>query len=371
MQASPDSLLINEASPDTPLWVSKVLSCAEYFYTRRSGIIIVTIFHFAGCALAVWSAINAAQTVGLAHSPVCAARACLFFELSCLCLFCDFLSMLVFNRIPELPTVFTASKQALALAHKQLVELPVMIMIGLLFQLLPVVVWLKGFTSGFSGSGVTILAVVLVTLPHNILNQLSFSFWATQNEAEQRRFEKALVSGHFSYDDAVTAYRTINASRRVLAKQLRLGAACFFFIFMISQAVLLYDYELRPWGSPALLVLFCTQTLAFLLFMTPWIGLHDWPDQLIEAMMDSTELAWTPGEKTNFAALVGATKTKIALFGFEMTPGFRTALPLVFFGWWLYMTELRQFHGFGGFSFDFPQCYNATPSGEHHHGPDW
>ena len=43
-----------------------------------------------------------------------------------------------------------------------------------------------------------------------------------------------------------------------------------------------------------------------------------------------------------------------------------SALPLVFFGWWLYMTELRQFHGFQGFSFDFPQCYNATPSHEHH-----
>ena len=47
-------------------------------------------------------------------------------------------------------------------------------------------------------------------------------------------------------------------------------------------------------------------------------------------------------------------------------PSATAALPLVFFGWWLYMTELRQFHGFQGFSFDFPQCYNATPSHEHH-----
>ena len=62
----------------------------------------------------------------------------------------------------------------------------------------------------------------------------------------------------------------------------------------------------------------------------------------------------------------------VTLFDWEMTPGFRTALPLVFFGWFLYMTELKQFHNFNGFPFD-QACsgINATEGGgghEPHHG---
>ena len=49
---------------------------------------------------------------------------------------------------PELPSVFSGGKQTLALAHKQLLETPVVMLIGLLFQLLPTVVWLKGSTTG-------------------------------------------------------------------------------------------------------------------------------------------------------------------------------------------------------------------------------
>ena len=283
-------------------------------------------------------------------------------------LFCDFCSMLYFSSSPELPNIFSGSKRALAIAHKQLLELPVVVLVGMLFQLLPTVGWLQGFSRGLApgpglGAGVLIIVVFLLSIPHNLLNQLSFAFWAAHNEAEQARFKEQLVTGQFGYDAAVTAYHGLNTNRRALAKSLRIGAAPFFVFFMLSQAVLLYDFELRPWGNAALAVLFVTNALAFLIFMTPWIGLHDWPDELITALMDSTELAWSPTERTNFAALVGATKTKIHLFQFEMTPGLRTALPLVFFGWWLYMTELRQFHGFQGFSFDFPQCYNATPSG--------
>ena len=64
-------------------------------------------------------------------------------------------------------------------------------------------------------------------------------------------------------------------------------------------------------------------------------------------------------------------QVRIALWDIEMSPSFRTAFPLIFFGWFLYMTELKQFHNFQGFPFDFPMCYNATDGEEevpHHHG---
>ena len=49
----------------------------------------------------------------------------------------------------------------------------------------------------------------------------------------------------------------------------------------------------------------------------------------------------------------------MCLLEFEMSASFRTAIPVFFFGWWLYLTELRQFHEFNGFPFD-QACGNFT-----------
>ena len=137
----------------------------------------------------------------------------------------------------------------------------------------------------------------------------------------------------------------------------------------LYQAVVLYDFEIRPWsGWPFALIYICT-ALTIIFTMTPWLVHNDWPDEFVAEMFESTELAWTPGEKSNFAALVGGTKVKISLFDFEMSHSFRIALPLLFFGWWLYITELKQFHNFQGFPFD-QICFNVTVAEEepeHHH----
>ena len=86
--------------------------------------------------------------------------------------------------------------------------------------------------------------------------------------------------------------------------------------------------------------------------------------------MESTELTWAPSDRTNFVTLVSTTKVHIAFFDFEMTPGFRTGICIFFFGWWLYITELKQFHAFMGFPFD-QVCFNVTAEedgGHEHHG---
>ena len=99
MQVSPESLLpINEPPSDTPPWVSKFLGYAACVFQRSPGRYVAVLFHLVGLALAALSAVEAAQAVGLAHSGVCAVRACLFWELSCLMIFCDFCSMLYFSN---------------------------------------------------------------------------------------------------------------------------------------------------------------------------------------------------------------------------------------------------------------------------------
>ena len=140
---------------------------------------------------------------------------------------------------------------------------------------------------------------------------------------------------------------------------------------MLMMAIVLYDFEIRPWGGWHLAFIYAMAAISLVLQLTPFISLHAWPEAHGVEMMESTELAWSPSERSNYVALVTATKVHVKVFDFEMTPGLRTGLPLVFFGWFLYMTELKQFHGFTGFPFD-QVCFNATEEGgggEHgHHG---
>ena len=114
--------------------------------------------------------------------------------------------------------------------------------------------------------------------------------------------------------------------------------------------------------------MFVSNTLIVLVGFQEYVGLNDWPDECARELMESAELGWTPSEKTDFVTHVRVTHVHFQLFGFEMSRGFRMAVPILFFGWWLYMTELRQFHSFDGFPFD-QVCYNATGSGGggHHH----
>ena len=46
-----------------------------------------------------------------------------------------------------------------------------------------------------------------------------------------------------------------------------------------------------------------------------------------------------------------------------MTHGARKAIMLAFFGWWLFVTELQQFHEYDGFEFDKQCIGNATHRG--------
>ena len=44
------------------------------------------------------------------------------------------------------------------------------------------------------------------------------------------------------------------------------------------------------------------------LSLDPFLSLHDWPDELATEVMESTELAWSPSDKSNFVVLVTTTR---------------------------------------------------------------
>lgn len=79
------------------------------------------------------------------------------------------------------------------------------------------------------------------------------------------------------------------------------------------------------------------------------LSFNEWPEELLAAMMESRELSWPIAERQYFVTHVQVTRQALSYFDFEFSSSFRKAVPIFFFGWLLYMTELRQFHEFNGF----------------------
>ena len=78
------------------------------------------------------------------------------------------------------------------------------------------------------------------------------------------------------------------------------------------MAIVLYDFEIRPWSGWPFFVIYVTQALGVILQFIPWLALHDWPNTLCAELMESSKLAWSPSDRTNFVTLVQSTKVRIA-----------------------------------------------------------
>ena len=349
----------DESPSTTPDWVPRVVKWTSVIH-RPVVKLGLTAMHFAIFAYAAYATTDAAIAAGYAHTRGCAARASLFYIIGCIMMPLDWVSMVILQD-KELPSPWAPmSKTTLAALHETLSALPATLVVIVIMQMGPVMLWLGG--EGLSAWIPALCLQVLGFILHNLCNALTFNFWAVHNGMTQAHFTRRVTTGELTYEEAVSAYMAVNQQRKALARALSFASVTFMLIFAY-MAVVLYDFEIRPWGGWQFVLVYVSNCLILILTMNPWLSLNDWPEEFCAEMLDSTELAWTPGERSNFAALVTGTKVKISVLDFEMTHGFRTALPLVFFGWFLYMTELREFHDFQGFPFD-QVCYNAT-AGEH------
>ena len=355
-------LLVNEPLPfeqqDTPSWVGSVQCKTSGLRTVPGKLAVLTLTIGLESAVAYGFA-DASVTAGYVHSTSCGFRASLF-----LCIFAcaNVLDVAMSLRClgdKSMPSAWDQTKQAMSAVHKGIVEAAPVAVIGLLIMFGPVIVWL--WESGTAMIYPIVLQFVESSL-HTVIGALTYSFMACHCEMTQSKFLRRLVTGELSYETAVSEYALVNKERKGLSRALG-GFQLSFALFMLAMATVLYDWEIRPWGGWHFALIYIMYALSLVMQLSPWFTLHDWPDDLCKELMESTELAWSPSDRSNFATLVTTTQVPIAFFDFEMTPGLRTGLPLVFFGWFLYMTELKQFHGFSGFPFD-QVCFNATAAAE-------
>ena len=354
-----------EDNPELPRWVTRALA-ASIIVHRPPVQVLLVLFHL-GCHIyGAYAAMEAAVAMGYADSVwPCGFRASLFFTAGCALMVVDWIVTLIAMKDKGMVSPWDNTKQAKAAVHKVLSEFVVVVIFSWLILWVPVVIWLRNAIDKFI---VALILMLIAELFQQFGTCFSYSFWAVHNEMTQEKFAKQLVAGELAYEEAATAYCSVNQERKAVARGL--GAVSFAMAFYaLMMAIVLYDFEIRPWSGWPFFVVYVTQALGVILQFIPWLALHDWPNKLCAELMESAQLAWSPSDRTNFVTLVQSTKVRIALWDIEMSPGFRTAFPLIFFGWFLYMTELKQFHNFQGFPFDFPMCYNATDGeeGGHHH----
>ena len=346
--------LLHTAVGETPAWVGRVVKATSAIQ-RWPAQLVALAFHWASFAYSAYAATKAAHKAGIvspglgfSDSPACAARASLFYSISCAMMGVDFLYFFVMMRDKELTSVWAApTKQILRAAHKTLTEAPVMLLARLVLNWVPILVWLRDALGTFAPAFCLAFAA---TIGQNTMNALTFNFWAAHNGLSQSAFTARLVTGELTYEQAVSDFARVNSERKAVARGLRAARLTMIF-YMLSMAVILYDFEIRPWAGLPFAIIYACNVISFVLMLEPFLALHDWPDELCAALMESTELAWGPSERTNFVALVSTTKVKITLWDFEMSPAFRTALPLVFFGWWLYFRRFSD-RAAMGFPFD-------------------
>ena len=361
-------LLVNEPQtheqPDAPAWVSGVIRKASVISHSTVQLLAVVLLGgvYAGV---VYGSADATVAAGYVHTIPCGFRASLFILVSAVMNWIDFVGMLIIMCDKDLPSAWDQTKQAAHAMSKSLSEALPVFMVAFTISMGPVIVWLWAGISHF----VYAICLQILGMAMNItLATFTYSFWSAHCEMSQAKLTKRVVTGELSYETAVTEYAVVNKERKALSRGLG-KMQCSFGLYLLLMAVVVYDWEIRPWGGWHFALIYCLYALTLVLQLSPWFALHDWPDEFCREMMESAELAWSPSDRSNFATLVTTTKVRIALFDFEMTPGLRTGLPLVFFGWFLYITELKQFHGFTGLPFD-QMCFNASVADEgggHHH----
>lgn len=363
--ASRGEPLVNEPmheQQDIPAWVGSVIRTTSGIRTLPGQLMCLALVIGLEAVVAYGFA-DASVAAGYVHAMPCGFRASLF-----LCLFAvmnvfDTAAMLRGMADKDMPSPWDQTKQAMSAVHKGFVESGPVVVVGMAIMFGPVVVWL--WESGTAMIYPLVLQFVESAM-QSLLGALTFNFMACHAETSQSKLLRRLVTGELSYEAAVAEYALVNKERKGLSRALRRFQFSFA-LFMLGMAVVLYDWEIRPWGGWHFALIYVVYSLSLILQLSPWFALHDWPDELCSELMESTELAWSPSDRSNFATLVTTTRVSIALFDFEMTPGLRTGLPLVFFGWFLYMTELKQFHGFAGLPFD-QMCFNHTSAEGGGHG---
>ena len=339
--------LLGTADGDLPRWMARLQAASKPLYSTGTQL-AVALFSAALIGSSAVAVAHGALESGHAHSTGCAVRASLYWVVMSVQVFADLISMFCFMHDPSLPTVYDADANTEAI-RRSFADFPTNFVVVLVLNLTPTLLWLR---NGGLAMGAIVVGLVALWLPIYLVATCQFSYLAQLATVSQEGMEKALEEGHLSYDAALDMYNEVKAVRRVASSMLTKTCNIIFPLYLFSMGVMLYDFELMPWGHWPLGLAFLTNMVAMMAFMEPFVGLNDWPDKFARLVMEARALGWTPTDRTNFVTYVKTTRVHVRFLEFEMGHSFRVALPAFFFGWWLYVTELRQFHAFAGLPFD-------------------
>ena len=246
-----------ERQMDAPTWVTKFIVLTSVF-RRGPMFALLTLQHFACFAFWAYSIVHASFTAGLVHEKDCAPRAGLFAIVLSLVQPVDWLATFLAGRNEALPNAWVPSKEVVTAVHRTLQEAGGAVVVSIVLTFIPVVLWVREGIDTMFVLG-AIAGVLGVTI-HSVWIAVTFNFWIAHHELAQGRFTKRLITGELGYEQAVAEYATINNGRKAVSGAMKLAGPTMA-TYLLGMAVVLYDFEIRPWGTWPLVVFFITNAL--------------------------------------------------------------------------------------------------------------
>ena len=231
LEAESEALLDQEDA--APPWAATVIKAA-FVFRRRPGVqALVTAAYFGVMIYTAWVTTRSVQVAGLADSAGCAVRASMAMWTMLLCLTQDWCMMVIKLWDPALPCALSdSSKMSRDAAHASFAMFPAIVVIGWVFQVGPIMLWLRHGLADFASAAVLLCLLGPV---HGALNTVTFNFWAFYVQQWQREFQTAISNNEQSYAVAVVSYSRLNACRKKVTEALELSTLGFMIFFLMSQ----------------------------------------------------------------------------------------------------------------------------------------
>ena len=232
LEAESETLLDQEDA--APPWAETAVIKAAFVFRRRPVVqALVTAAYFGVMIYTAWVTTRTVQVAGLADSVGCAVRASMATWTMLLCVTQDWCMMVIKLWDPALPcALFDSSKLSREAAQASFSMFPAIVVIGWVFQVGPILLWLRHGLADFASAAVLLCMLGPV---HAALNTATFNFWAFYLQQWQREFQTAIRNNEQSYAAAVESYSRLNACRKTVAEALEPSTLGFMIFFLMCQ----------------------------------------------------------------------------------------------------------------------------------------
>ena len=345
----------------TPLWLLRLLHVAKLLGMHPDDIgknMVLTSTYIVLNLVALALIHECAKLAGF--SALCSFRAALFMYVQYAGAIVDWCTLIKANRwrVAELPIVWSPQQRddmAVLALSQSLKDIPFRASAWFVGTVIPSSLW--AMRLGGDGAAVYVVLAVMLMTPmaalHLFFDALTSSFWTNySNEAQRELRERLLVRKELSLDAALRIHASVNARRRTLASLYANFLPAYFGSWWISEAILVHDGVLRPWGGWPMMLLYVMNVVSLVGVIRPYLEANYWTDTLAREVVESTQLGWSARERTDFVMHLKVSKVEYTVSGYPMTGSFGTTICVAVFAMWLYVYEAQAFNDWPGFSFD-------------------